>query len=163
MTQLKVNLSFSALACHHKLGKLLLPLVFLSGGAYAQVPTSEGEATPAMMARRVEEAPAIDGRLDDAVWQVAPPVTEFYQKEPVEGEAATEETRVRILYDETFLYVGVKLLDSRPAEIRATELRRDSTLHLPTIMELRVILNVGRCSVQSHLGWFVSGRPYSIL
>ena len=106
----------------------MLPLVILSGEASAQDSTSSPEATPTMMARRVDEAPSIDGRLDDAVWQVAPPLSEFYQKEPVEGEVATEETQVRIMYDDAFLYVGVELLDSQPAEIRATELRRDNTL-----------------------------------
>ena len=113
---------------HHRLGKFLLPLVFLSGEAYAQTPIAQGDETPVMVARRVEQAPSIDGRLDDPVWQIAPGVSAFYQKEPLEGEAATETTTVYILYDQNYLYIGVKLLDSRPAEIRATELRRDSTL-----------------------------------
>ena len=114
--------------CHRKLGKFLLPLVLLSGEAYAQAPSSGADGRPVMVARRVEEVPAIDGRLDEPAWQIAPGVSAVYQKEPLEGEAATERTTVYILYDQTYLYLGVKLLDSQPAEIRATELRRDSTL-----------------------------------
>ncbi len=76
----------------------------------------------------MEEAPTIDGRLDDAVWQNVPGASEFYQREPVEGEAATEGTTVYILYDQTYLYIGVELLDSAPLQIRASELQRDSPL-----------------------------------
>ncbi len=81
-----------------------------------------------MRARRVEEAPAIDGRLDDPVWRNVIGASEFYQKEPVEGEAATEQTSVYIVYDQTHLYIGVELLDSEPLQIRASDLQRDSPL-----------------------------------
>ena len=113
---------------HHRLWKLLLPLVLLTGEAYAQAPSSGADGRPVMVARRVEEVPSIDGHLDEAVWAQALAVSEFYQKEPLEGQAATEETQVRILYDQGYLYLGIKLLDSDPAQIRASELRRDSTL-----------------------------------
>ena len=76
----------------------------------------------------MEEAPAIDGRLDDPVWQNVTGVSKFYQREPVEGEAATERTSVYILYDQTHLYIGVELLDSDPLRIRASDLQRDSPL-----------------------------------
>jgi len=81
-------------------------------------------------ATRVEEASTIDGRLDESAWQGGPGVSEFYQKEPVEGEAATEATTVYILYDRAYLYIGVELLDSEPVQGRASELRRYST-YLP--------------------------------
>ena len=81
-----------------------------------------------MTATKVEEAPVIDGRLDDPVWQIVTGASEFFQREPVEGEAATEGTSVYILYDDTHLYIGVELLDSEPLQIRASELQRDSTL-----------------------------------
>ena len=110
------------------MGKLLLPLLLLSGEAYAQAPSSGADERPGMVARRVEETPTIDGRLDDPVWQIAPGVSAFYQREPLEGEAATETTTVYILYDQTYLYIGATLLDSQPVDIRASDLRRDSTL-----------------------------------
>ena len=121
--------SFSFLHLRYRhMGKLLLPLLLLSGEAYAQAPSSGADERPGMVARRVEEIPTIDGRLDDPVWQIAPGVSAFYQREPLEGEAATETTTVFILYDQTHLYIGVELLDSQPVDIRASELRRDSTL-----------------------------------
>lgn len=103
--------------------RLLLPLL-LPASLPAQVP----DDAPSLEVRRVTQAPVIDGRLDDGVWQGAAVISGFRQKEPSEGEEATEATRVRIVYDEARLYIGIELLDSDAAGIRATELRRDATL-----------------------------------
>jgi hypothetical protein len=46
---------------------------------------------------RVVQAPKLDGSLDDPLWQSAKPVADFRQREPYEGEKATENTEVRIL------------------------------------------------------------------
>ena len=79
-------------------------------------------------ARRVTGGPTIDGRLDDPAWTGAAAIVDFRQKEPIEGQAATEATRVRIVYDGANLYIGVELTDREPEQIRASELRRDNTL-----------------------------------
>ena len=76
----------------------------------------------------VGQPPLIDGLLDDGVWEDAPLITGFRQKEPVEGQPASERTRVRIVYDDATLYIGVEALDLNPSQILATELRRDNTL-----------------------------------
>ena len=120
---------FSSLAARNRRGTfLLLGLLFFPGEVFAQTPPSQDQARPVMTAIPVEEAPTIDGRLDEFVWQGVPGVSEFYQKEPVEGGAATETTTVYILYDRPYLYIGVELLDSEPVQVRASELRRDSSL-----------------------------------
>ncbi|HUE95880.1 MAG TPA: DUF5916 domain-containing protein, partial [Longimicrobiaceae bacterium] len=75
---------------------------------------------------RVEQAPAIDGFLDDPAWQSAHVITDFIQQEPNEGAPVSERTEVRILYDERNLYIGVYAYDSDPGGIIATEMRRDS-------------------------------------
>ena len=72
--------------------------------------------------------PRIDGRLDDAVWQTSAVASTFKQRDPEEGADATESTTVRIVYDESHLYIGALLADATPTEIRASELRRDNTL-----------------------------------
>ena len=43
---------------------------------------------------------SIDGRLDDEAWQAAEPVTDFFQRETLEGIPATEPTHVSVLYDD---------------------------------------------------------------
>jgi hypothetical protein len=79
-------------------------------------------------ARHVTESPVIDGVLDERVWQLAEPITEFVQAEPFEGEPASERTEVRLLYDEQAVYVGVICFDRDPAKIVTTDSRRDSPL-----------------------------------
>ncbi len=71
---------------------------------------------------------AIDGRLDDPAWQLAPASGRFIQREPRFGAIASERTEFRILYDEKYLYFGVWAYDSDPSGIRASELKRDSGL-----------------------------------
>ena len=66
--------------------------------------------------------------MDDEAWQQAEPLTEFTQTEPVEGQPASERTHVRILYDDTYLYVGVICYDAEPSKVIVTDSRRDSSL-----------------------------------
>jgi len=75
---------------------------------------------------RTAEPPVIDGVLNDDVWQSAPLISEFTQQEPQEGQPATERTEVRMLYDQNNLYFAVHALDSQPAAVIATEMRRDA-------------------------------------
>ncbi|NKB88227.1 MAG: hypothetical protein GKS06_08410 [Acidobacteria bacterium] len=71
--------------------------------------------------------PQIDGRLDDAAWRVAIPITEFVQSQPNEGAPATERSEVRVLYDAEYLYISAMLWDSEPDQMVATVLRRDES------------------------------------
>ena len=68
----------------------------------------------------------VDGRLDEASWEQAAPVTDFFRVEPTQGGAILNPTQVRVLYDEQFLYFGVFCADStgRKGE-RIQDLRRD--------------------------------------
>ncbi|MGH9254118.1 MAG: DUF5916 domain-containing protein [Vicinamibacterales bacterium] len=83
---------------------------------------------PTAEAMRITASPVVDGRLNEPVWETARAITEFRQQEPSEGEVSTEPTDVRIVYDDTQLYIGVRITDGEPAQIRASELRRDNTL-----------------------------------
>src|SRR5262249_38993358 len=67
----------------------------------------------------------IDGVLDEPAWAEAPIINEFLQKDPREGEPATEQTEVRILSTKKSIFFGIRCYDSEPARILATELRRD--------------------------------------
>ena len=67
----------------------------------------------------------IDGKLTDPVWERAPRINEFVQREPAEGEAPSQKTDARIAYDETALYVAVRAEDSEPHRIVGMLTRRD--------------------------------------
>lgn len=69
--------------------------------------------------------PELDGRLDEAAWELAVPATGFVQFTPDPGEPASERTEARILHDGSTLYVGMRMFDSRPDSIRAQFVRRD--------------------------------------
>jgi hypothetical protein len=81
---------------------------------------------PAITAVRVTRAPVLDGRLDDSVWALATPITDLRQSDPVEGHLVSEATEVRVLYDATALYIGVRLFDKEPAKIAKHLGRRDT-------------------------------------
>ncbi len=83
---------------------------------------------PVASAVQVVEAPVIDGYLDEELWEFAPPLSGFVQADPQEGAPASEETEVRILYDDTALYIGVWLHDSDTSQIVVTDTSRDAGL-----------------------------------
>src|SRR5215208_4183966 len=64
-----------------------------------------------LQAVKINQAPKIDGNLDDAVWKTAPVATNFIQNFPNVGAASNVKTEVRILYDNSAVYVGAYLFD----------------------------------------------------
>jgi hypothetical protein len=78
-----------------------------------------------LAAHRAVMPPVIDGRLDEDAWRSAEFAGNFKQIEPNEGEGATERTELRVLYDNSALYVGVRLFDSEPDKIVTRLSRRD--------------------------------------
>ena len=77
---------------------------------------------------KVDEAPTIDGVLDENMWKSAPPLGAFVQAEPFTGMPGSERTEVRLLYDNDAIYVGVMLYDRDPSLIVTTDTRRDAGL-----------------------------------
>ncbi|MEL7041674.1 MAG: carbohydrate binding family 9 domain-containing protein [Pseudomonadota bacterium] len=71
-----------------------------------------------------EEAPKLDGVLDDPAWQKAAIITEFYQVEPTIADPPVD-TIVYLAYTEDALFVAVKAFDDEPENIRATVMQRD--------------------------------------
>lgn len=79
-------------------------------------------------AERVSTKPKLDGILNDSIWQVAKPVNDFLQQEPIAGNPASFKTEVRIIYNDYALYVGVMCYDPEPEKIIARELKSDGNL-----------------------------------
>ncbi len=67
----------------------------------------------------------LDGVLDEPAWLDAPIASNFIQNDPREGEPATFDTEVRILYDDEALYFGVFAKDDDPAAIIVNDLKKD--------------------------------------
>jgi hypothetical protein len=78
------------------------------GGAPARrLRTAANSARPTLTAVRASMPPAIDGRLDDEIWQTAAVINTFVQQEPFEGLPASEQTEVRVAYDSEKVYFGI--------------------------------------------------------
>ena len=68
----------------------------------------------------------IDGKLDEPEWALAPPSPQFIQVEPNQGKPTAFETRVKVLYNQKYLYFGIILNDPLGKKaIRATDFIRD--------------------------------------
>ena len=88
----------------------------------------KGEPRRLAHATRVVDAPRIDGRLDDEVWQRAMPVEGFVQRDPKYWMPVTERTVVKIIYDKDKIYFGFACYDKNPDRIVANNMRRDGQL-----------------------------------
>ena len=71
---------------------------------------------------RTDSPPVIDGKLDDAVWRDAVVVDDFHQTAPTNGAIPTEQTIVRVTYDDEYLYIAANLQDSDPEAIQAKQM-----------------------------------------
>lgn len=71
---------------------------------------------------------AIDGRLDEPAWEHATVFTHFVQREPHYGIAASETTRVLMLYDREHIYFAADMRDREPDRVVANVMRRDAEL-----------------------------------
>ena len=93
-----------------------------AGGPASDLPTS---ANADAIAVEIDEAPVIDGILNESEWDAAVAMTDFTQRVPADGEPASERTEVRILFDREALYVGVWAFDRRADAITYGERIRD--------------------------------------
>ncbi|MGE3466588.1 MAG: sugar-binding protein [Pyrinomonadaceae bacterium] len=74
---------------------------------------------------RVETPPAIDGVLDDAMWQNAALFGEFLQTNPGDNVPPKHETEFMMAYDAKNLYMAFRVKQDRNT-VRATVARRDN-------------------------------------
>ncbi|UCC82563.1 MAG: carbohydrate binding family 9 domain-containing protein [Gemmatimonadota bacterium] len=74
------------------------------------------------------EPVVLDGTLDEPFWTRAPVATDLRQREPLEGEVATEVTEVRVVYDERSIYIGIRARDGEPDAVIARILQRDRVM-----------------------------------
>ena len=81
----------------------------------AQTLTSASTADRALPSARAVRSTGpihLDGKLDEEAWKSAPATDVFTQVDPDEGKPASQKTDVRVLFDDEYLYVGVRLHDN---------------------------------------------------
>ena len=104
---------------------LFLALV-VAGSAQAQEVFPAPDVPLTIRAARVQATIHLDGDLSETDWQRVAPARGFRQTEPQQGNPATFDTEVRILYDDKNLYVGAICYDTTGTPgVRVPDLRRD--------------------------------------
>ena len=98
---------------------ILLILVFINFCSYGQKKTLQAKLT-------VENI-VIDGKATEEAWKTAPIATDFVMFEPDNGKPISEskKTEVKILYDNTAIYVLATLHDDEPNKISKELTNRD--------------------------------------
>jgi hypothetical protein len=76
----------------------------------------------------VAAPPAIDGQLNDAIWQEAAVFGDFVQIQPGDNVAPTHPTEFMMAYDAKNLYVAFRVIQDRD-KVRATVARRDNVFN----------------------------------
>jgi hypothetical protein len=120
---------------HHTL--LFAALMAIATPVAAQTPApAVAEDTTKLYARKslaavriAGDGPAIDGRLDDVIWQTAPAGTDFVQRQPNPGMPASQKTEIRFAYDDNALYVAARMFDTAPDSVVAQLARRDNDVY----------------------------------
>lgn len=107
---------------------VIIIATFGIGYVFAQETPSGEIRVPEIRASRVNsKAPVIDGDLNDPIWHKSDIelARNFIQREPDEGEPASESTSVAILYDEDAIYFAFWCYDDEPEKIDRQLVRRD--------------------------------------
>ncbi len=100
---------------------LLTALVPVSATIHAQnQPRKEARAY-----RLNGETIRLDGRVDEEAWQHTDAISDFVQKEPVEGAPPSQRMEVRFAYDADALYVGFRVWSGVAGPLQAPLGRRD--------------------------------------
>jgi hypothetical protein len=110
--------------CRSLLTTLFSLLACLSATALHAQSTPDPATRRPINAVKTTTPPTIDGDLTDAAWQTAPTAALFYDRQ--QGTGGPDQTVVRLLYDEKYIYVSFHCRDSQPDKIVARETVRDS-------------------------------------
>lgn len=90
---------------------LLILLLLIINSSYGQNEKKHVNAV------RIQEAPKIDGILEEDVWKDALIAGDFIQRQPYNGKPPTFQTEVRFVYDNSGIYVGAFMFDPYPDSI----------------------------------------------
>ena len=93
-------------------------------GTGGHIPPPPAGATKATAVRAAAPV-VIDGRDDDAVWRVAPAITQFREFQPKEDGDPRFPTAAKVAYDDRNLYVFIRAFDPHPDSILKLLARRD--------------------------------------
>ncbi len=89
-------------------------------------PEAERPRGASVAAVRTPVAPVIDGVLSEPEWRSASAPVAFVQRRPSPGDPPGDATELRILHGDGAVYLGLRMPDRAPVEIRKVLGRRDA-------------------------------------
>jgi hypothetical protein len=110
--------------------RALVPVFFL----FLALPVSPNAIAQQGGDRKLVDLPllsgdvTINGSLDEGVWSQAALIEDLHQVFPEEFAAPTQQTRVRVFYSESALYIGATMIENDPTQIRDRVLRQGQAL-----------------------------------
>ncbi|MGX1930863.1 DUF5916 domain-containing protein [Flagellimonas sp. 2504JD4-2] len=72
----------------------------------------------------IDQPITVDGVLDESVWETAESAHDFQQNFPSDSILATQKTEIKMLFDDTTLYIGIRQ-DAEGSDYLTPSLRRD--------------------------------------
>ncbi len=108
--------------------RCVLAIVVACLSPLAAAQNNAGVENKEVRGMRVDTPPVIDGILDDEVWALAQPITDFHQIRPGDGTPTTEPTEVRVIYTADAIYIAARMDDSDPELISTPTLRHGQGL-----------------------------------
>ncbi|MEM7085187.1 MAG: DUF5916 domain-containing protein [Bacteroidota bacterium] len=114
-------------------GALLFCGTFMFSQTENDSEENKAEETPTTYEKRVYNTTSIqgtdgitiDGSIDEAAWNAVEWSTDYIEFEPDVGTAPTEQTKMKIVYDDKNLYVAFKCYQADPSTIERRMGRRD--------------------------------------
>ncbi len=77
----------------------------------------------------IQQAPTIDGVMNENVWITAATFTNFKTMKPVIGQKPSQKTVIKMYYNSSYLFVGVICYDSDPSDIKYSLSSRDNAMN----------------------------------
>jgi len=100
--------------------------VFLTTAVISAYSQQNGVEKRIYTTQRVNgEAIEINGYIDESTWNLVEWSGDFIQREPHNGAQPSQQTAIKILYDDDNLYVAIRAFDTEPDKIVKRMSRRD--------------------------------------
>ncbi|GAA4056989.1 DUF5916 domain-containing protein [Flavobacterium chungnamense] len=108
----------------HRLLPMLFGALFFCS-SYAQENESLTKKVYTTKFLNENEAPTIDGIIDEKSWDIVDWTGDYIENEPDENTPPTEQTKFKVVYDKNYLYFAFKCYDKDPKGIVKRLSRRD--------------------------------------
>ncbi|WP_291869629.1 DUF5916 domain-containing protein [Maribacter sp.] len=94
----------------------IIALFFITIKTYSQ--------SKSFTVKHISEPIIADGILDEPIWKTAEGATEFWEYFPIDSIQARQQSSIKMLYDDAYLYVGIKV-NTAGKNFRIQSLKRD--------------------------------------